>query len=519
MSANFNISDFSALARQLLEKCENGESFLLGSVHSQLRQAYEKMPEDTVIRQMASVVERMSEKHAPSTIINQKQLSTIYNDLVRLAGDTKFRLVLGHLLLPVDETRKVATTLRDNRAPIEAADLIDPKVKDVLASTFDDDLAAKMLNVELANKGVSYVKAELKSIGFAGTIKVAGGDANRVFYSVALDTIRGPVSVYVPAQIAGGKFAMPTTFIDDAGEKPLNRETLSESLVRRGGAVEDLGLGFKRANDLPELVIPAAEMPKELAHLTRDFENTLLETTSAFGRAAIDQGRKVVATELKAAGFKSAQVKYGSDSSDAVVYLASIDTPHGPAQIEVPLEMKATVDDKYVPMLPTVFAYNETLQDFTAANLQKFATEAITSNSTTNPLYSFMMLGELKEELIKCASTNNYTACEEILNHIGATFGEEDYKNAIADYQYVLGIKGKAAEGQKQAAEIAAQAGVLIPAGSGSIYARLPNGRSTKDLVKDENGIYRNATEIAKEKLNQEKDGGAAINTSSIIFN
>lgn len=519
MSANFNINDFSALARKLLEKCENGEEFLLGSVHQQMRQAYNKFPEDAVIRSVASVIERMAEKNPPSTIINQKQLSSIYNDLVRLTGDSKFKMVLGHLLLPVSETRKVATNLRDDRLPIEAKDLIDPKVKDVLARTFDEDLASKVLNKELADKGVHYVRAELKSIGFGlCTIKVAGGDAKRVFYGVAFDTVKGPVSVYVPANVEGGKFRMPTTFIDDTGEKELKADVLGESLLRRSAKIEDVGGGIKRAeNDLPELVVPEVEMPKELAHLTRDFENTLLETTSAFGREAVAAGKKVVATELRAAGFKNAQVKFGSDSNEAVIYLASISTPHGTATVEVPIEMKATIDDRFVPMMPSCFAYNEQINDFTAANLQKFATEAITT-SESNSLYSFMVLGELKEELIKCASINNYTACEDILNHIGATFSEEDHRNAIADYQYVLSIKSKAAENQTQAAEIAKQAGAMIPAGKGSIYARLPNGQPIKDMIKDENGRYRSATEIVKEKLNAEEDGGASINTSSILF-
>jgi hypothetical protein len=520
MSANFNISDFSTLAKQLLEKCENGEEFFLGHVHGQIRQAYEKFPEDAVIRSMAAVVERMAEKYAPSTIISQKQLSTIYNDLVRLAGDTKFRTVLGHLLLPMAETKKVATNLRDNRGPIEERDLIDPRVKDILSDTFDDDLAAKVLNTELASKGISHIKAELKSIGFGTcSVKVAGGDANRVFYNVSFDTVRGPVAVYVPASVKGGKFMMPNTFIDDSGEKELKASILEESLVRRSMKLEDVGGQVKRAEcDLPALVLPETVMPTELSHLTHDFENVVLETTSTFGKEAVAMGKKVVATELRAAGFKNAQVKFGSDSGDAVVYLASINTPQGVSEIEVPVEMKATADDKFVPLMPACFAYNEQLYDFSAANLQKFATDAITSGGGANPLYSFMMLGELKEELVKCASVNNYEACEEILNHIGATFAEEDYRNAVADYQYVLGIKNAAANGQVRASEIAQQVGTMIPAGKGSLYARMANGKPIKDMVKDENGRYRSATEMAKEKLNKEEDGGACIQSHQILF-
>jgi hypothetical protein len=258
-------------------------------------------------------------------------------------------------------------------------------------------------------------------------------------------------------------------------------------------------------------------MPAELAHLTRDFENVVLETTSTFGKEAVAMGKKVVATELRAAGFKNAQIRFGSDSGDAVVYLASINTPHGVAEIEVPVEMKATADDKFVPLMPTCFAYNEQIRDFTADNLQKFALESITSGGSSS-LYSFMTLSELRQELIKSASVNNYTACEEVLSHIGATFTEEDHKNAISDYQYLLKTKNASVENQIKTAEVINQVGVVIPAGKGSIKPRLPNGKPIDGMIKDENGRYRSVAEIAKEKLNKLDDSGACIQSHQILF-
>lgn len=519
MADNLNISQFSNLAKRLLEKYDNGEEFLLGDVHRQIRTAYEKFPEDAVIRQMSSVVEKMAEKYSSATIVNQRQLSSIYNDLVRLAGETKFRTVLGHLLLAAPEQKRASSAeLRDDRKEIAVKDLVGDEVIGVLESAFDDDLAAKAFNQELANNGIGYIRAELKSLGFSSNvIKIASGNGSKVVYSASFDTQRGPVSVYIPVSVANNKFMLPTTFIDDLGESQLNKETLGSSIQRR--AMAEIGKPMPEAV-LPDLDLnPKVEMPKELAHLTHDFENSVLETTSIFGKEAVDMGKRIVIAELKAAGFKNAQVKFGSDSGDSVVYLASINTPRaGVATIEVPIEMKATMDDKYAPLLPTCFAYNEQLKEFNASNLQKFALEATNVNTESNPLYSFMLLPELKEEMIRSASINDYNSCEAILNHIGEKFGEEDYKNAIADYQYVLSMKNKAADDQAKQAEIA-NLGVLIPAGKGSIYPRLPNGKPIKDMVKDESGRFRSATEIEKEKLNKTEDGGAAIQTSQILFN
>lgn len=524
MSDNFNISDFSALAKMLLEKCDNGDEFLLGQVHDQVISAYQKYPEDGVIRAMASVVDKMVKKNDPSTIITQKQISNIYNDLVRTSGETKFRTILGHLILPTEEMKpKTASHLRDDCRPIQNKDLIDPRVKEILSNTFDDDLANKVMNIELANAGIGYVKAELKSVGCEPfSIKVAGGDSNRIFYSAFFDTVKGPVAVYVPASVSGGQIRLPTSFIDDNGEQMLTAQSLQASIVRRGAQAEDIGLGLKQAEiDLPELIVPKTELPAELSHLARDFENSILEASSAFGKDAIGMGKKVIATELRAAGFKNAQVRFASDSSDSAIFEASIDTPHGKASIEIPLEMKATADDKFVPLLPSCFAYNETLHDFTAQNLQKFATEAVSCSSLNknSNLYSFMMLSELKQELIRCASVNNYSSCEDIISHIGNTFSEEDYKNAISDYQYILGSKSAAIDAHAKTSEIMAQIGTIIPAGKGSLYPRLANGKPINGMVKDESGRYRSAMEIAREKLNPANNGGAAIQTSQILFN
>jgi hypothetical protein len=517
--SDFNAKDFASLAKKLLAKYDTGDDYLLGDVAQQIHQAYTKHPEDAVIRQMAFVVEKLAEKHSTAAIVSQAELSALYNDVVGINPNTKFRMVLGHLLMPAPElTKTAAKDLHFDGRAISVNDLVDRDVRKVLETTFDDDLASKAFNKELASKGINYVKAELKSKGLnASSVKVAGGDARHLVYSAAFDTVTGPVSVYVPVSVTDDKFILPATFIDDRGEHALDKDALLASVARRDGVVDPVTGRAKMATDLPELKIERAEMPKELAHLAADFENQVLETTSAFGRETVSMGRKLIANELRAAGFKNAQVSYGSDASDAIIYFASINTPNGKATLEVPLEIKATLDDKYIPMLPTVFAHDEALMDFNASNLQKFALSVSGSHVGANAMYSFMVLPELKEEMIKSANCGDFTACEEVLNHIGATFSADDYRNAIADYQYVLSIKAKAAATQERYAELAQNA-TLIQAGHGSLAPRQANGQPLAGLVIDEEGNYRKASDIQREKLNPVEDGGAAISSSSIIF-
>ena len=55
------------------------------------------------------------------------------------------------------------------------------------------------------------------------------------------------------------------------------------------------------------------------------------------------------------------------------MYLAVINTPKGPAEIEVPIEMQAVAGNKCVPLAPSYFAYDGLIEDFTAPKLQRFA--------------------------------------------------------------------------------------------------------------------------------------------------
>lgn len=522
MTDKFDVGHFSYLAKKLLDRCENGDEFFLRDVHKQVREAYEKFPEDTIIRQMAFVIEKKAEKSGQFAVISQKQISELYNDLVRLSGDSKFRVVLGHLLFPVEAKKSSPEIKHDLRPELKVSDLVSGEAIGVLASAFSDDLASKHYDEKLAAKGVDYVKAELKSVGLdTHNVKVAGGNADRIFYAAGFDSGIGTISVYIPAKVSGSKIEFPNTFVDDQGEKALSLENLKASLERRGLVEQNVAGEINRADySLPVIETPKAEMPKELAHLAHDFENDVLESVCSFGRKAVENGKRLIVSELRSAGVKNAQVRFGSESDNSIVYLAAINTPRGSVEIEVPVEMAAIAsEDKYAPLIPSYFAYDGLVEAFNTENIQRFASNPPTPSSTQGPsLYSYMTLPELKEELIKAAQINDYVSCEGIIDHVGSAFSEEDHRNIIADYQYVLGIKSKASDALDKQQAISKQAGTIIPAGKGSILPRLANGRPIKDMVMDKDGRFRSATEIEREKINPTKEGGALISTSKILL-
>jgi len=253
---------------------------------------------------------------------------------------------------------------------------------------------------------------------------------------------------------------------------------------------------------------------KELAHLSQDFENDLLEVVSEFGKDAIRAGKSLVLAELAAAGFKHSQVRFGSESDDSVCYLAAVHTPKGPVEIEVPVEMQITANSKYRPLAPSCFAYDGLIEDFTPAKLQRFALnipQASSKQVVYSTEHSYMTLPELRDEIIKAASSNDYVECEMILGTIQDRFNEEDYRNAVADYHYLLMLKNQE--------KVAHYCSKEIPAGKGSIEARcghfgVPMSKVTTD--KDGNCILKSSVE--REKLNPVKESGAAISTSKLFW-
>ena len=574
MTSNLNIGELARIAKEALDAQTKGQEFMLEDVYNVTRVAYERYPEDPVIRQVAFTVERMAEKAAPGATINQAMISEIHNHFVRLSGNSNFRKVLGHLLL--EDRQEVKTSnedfVRQNRVDAETSglkteDFVDTGLVNALSAAFGGSMNdVKAFDEKIARHGAGYVDAELKALGAqAAGIDVMGGDQNVIVYAAHFDTRNGRVTVAIPTEINKGRVLFPSTFVADDHLEELTANKLSYFVDKKSQrsdfsvpkakdvltAVGILTGQIKQANEgelgqqldslfgkedkgmevgAPGLYLdrqyeegrpdidttPQAQMPKELAHLARDFEDDILEAASAFGVASIQKGRELVANELYAAGFKNAQVKFGSEANDSVVYLATINTPKGPAEIEVPVEMQAVAGDKFMPLVPNYFAYDGLIEDFTAPKLQRFAINLPAPSSRTvtySSAHSYMMLPELKDEILKAASDGDYVTCEAALSEIESRFTEEDFKNAVADYHYILMQKSHL---QNKEAQTCSK---LIPAGKGSIYARCGHfGVPLHKVAVDNEGHCRLKTALEREKLNPTEEGGASMSSAKIFM-
>lgn len=572
MTKSSDISNLGYLAKSLLDKTDNGQEFMLEDVCNLTRSAYNRYPEDPVISQVAYTIEKIASKSPSGATISQAKISDIYNQLVRLSSNSKFRDVLGFLLLNDAPSYKVSNEeyTKANRIDAEVSklqedDFVDRNLVDAISVAFGGSFDTnKAYDNRIAKKGLEFVKAELQALGFDGkNIEVMAGNTDNIVYLAHFDTRKGRVSVAIPTEINNDKVLFPSTFVADNCLKELTSSNLSYfidkkaesndfTVPRAGDVLSAVGViagktkvaskeEFDKLTDLfgkeegslelassnlyvdrefkdPKPYIdatPKAKMPQAIAHLARDFEDSVLEAASSFGMEAIRKGKEIVAQELISAGFKNAQVKFGSEGNDSIIYLAAINTPKGVAEIEVPVEMQP-VGEKYVPLSPSYFAYDGLIEDFTASKLQRFAIslpEPSSRNTAYSSSYAYMTLPELKDEILKAASVNDYVTCELVLDEIQDKFAEEDFKNAVADYHFLLMQKTKIAKQEQK------KCSKMIPAGKGSIYARCGHfGVPMHKVVVDEQGNCRLKSAIEKEKLNPTEEGGAAISSAKVFM-
>lgn len=341
-------------------------------------------------------------------------------------------------------------------------------------------------------------KAVLKAVAIlTGKVKTASNEFEQIL-----------------SKLGGGEFVGEKNELD----YPVNLSTMSAMADDRNEVIPD----NKKEEGSYDMSLSSniawdqkAEMPKELAHLAHDFEDTILESASSFGKNAVQAGRNIVAAELASAGFKNSQIRFASESNDSVVYNATLNTAKGAMVIEVPVEMKETNINQYQPLLPSVFACDGVIEDFTPTKLQRFIIRHTpsTGQRVCASEHSYMTLPELKEQILKYANDGDYVECEMALGTIQERFGDEHYKNAIEDYHWALSLKNK------QGAKIERRCSREIPAGKTSIEPVCGHhGVPMSKVVVGEDGQCRLKSSIEREKLNPVEESGVGISTSKIFL-
>ena len=518
---DINISYLANLAKKALDGVKNGDHYMLHDVHNRMRQAYEKFPEDPVIRAVAFVIEKRADKLSAvdGPTISQKEISDIYNECVRLSSTTKFREILGDLLLNKIADNKINQEyIQLNRAGEE--DILDIYADSdkTLVGSFSsllDNSNVFSYNTTVQSLGTKYVKAGLKAVGFDNTkVNFIGGDQDALLYSVGFDTNNGIVNVSIPLAIKAGQLSMPEMFLSNNQLFELNNQNLSKTIdaLVQSNDYSKLDTVFNEIDASQQV-----EMPKELAHLTADFEDKVLEATSKFGKNSIAKGKEIIAYELRNAGFKNPQVTYHRETTNHAIYVAELTTAAGKVEVGIGCEMRKVAENKYMPLVPHMFMFNGNVAEFNIANLQKVAHSQINQTTATfaSTNFKYMTLKDLKDEMLKSLAQNNYEKAEEIIAHVQNTFDEQSFANVVADYQNILAVKVK---NQVKTASVQ-KCSLEIPAGKTSVFPVCGHYHVPMDkVVVAADGICKLKTAIKSEMINSTENAGALLSSYKILM-
>ena len=477
------MNQYSKMKRQaeaLLSQMDRGKDFIIGSVSDRLTKAADAHPQDTVIRAVARVIERMS-RQDPTRLICQAEIDGVYQQLVGLnRSGTRFRDVLGDLLIsklpePVKPGKQYAEAHRDPLT--EAINEIDPAITNGLGQIFES--REDRYDPNLAASVRDKVGMELKTLGFDSRIRLAGGNARHLVFSADLRTRRGGSRVYIPTEAASGRF--PSVFLSNDRFLPLTSQNLREHLEVSAGRKELppsipavlasldalTGQARKRAseedvakvsnmmpfsdgsenlaasplyaqvkeNEVQDVRVPRAEVPEPLRALTSEIEESVTEAGIGYPQAAVRLAKRTLHAELAAMGLRGSQVRVASGTSDGLICEAVLNTAKGKVAIEVPIEMRNNQ-----PLMPSVFAQGDFCDDFSEAKIKAFIrrdppTVAVAVRRDSPLLGSSMR--ELKDAMIKSAAQEDYKACENILEVIAERW-PDNYKDSLVAYKQLL---------------------------------------------------------------------------------
>jgi len=556
------MTNFGALKSQaelLLAKLEQGKHYVIGDLNERLQKAAGDHPQDIVIKSVASVIERVCSKD-PRALISQGDVDKLYNELVGLnASGTRFREVLGDLLvsdLPgqVDVTNtKYINGLRDD----PTQDAIDYGVDHEVKSGFDQlfEAASDKYDPQLAASAKQRVEHELQTLGVVNPrTRIAGGNSRFLVFAADLDTNRGAVRVYIPTESTGTKF--PSIFVagnrfetltatnlgayleeaamrqdclpnvsavlqsldlaikaDKQSVSDENFSKLASTLPQDNGSEGVSGPGLfanlpDQKDDMRDVEIPIAPIPKELKVVASDLEESVMEAAVGYPQATVRLAKRMIIAELGSMGFKGSQIRVASATHDGFICEAILNTPQGKFSIEVPIEMNGNA-----PLLPAVFAKGDYVAKFDAASIHAIAMRdagtidvAVCRDSA---LHS-MNLSELKNTMVRSASENDFDTCDEALEVIANRFDEDTYRTVVADYHAMLAGLKKSGESLKQSFDDADQF-VQSPNSIYPIHKQF--GLPAHALVRDANGVYHRKSTY---KTTDDPDG-AFFSTAKVL--
>lgn len=504
------MTDFSSLKMQAelaLSKLTEGRHYVLNEINDRFQKTAAVYPQDTVINAMARNIEQLAQKY-PGELISQSDIETLYNQLIGLnASGTKFREVLGDLLLsekytPTKDNSNFINTNRDTSEDVLSYDL-DKNIQAELNQAFSKHQDKYDPHKALAAK--KKVEAQLVSFGYNNCkVNIVQGDSKILVFSADVDTNRGKVRVFIPTSAEGTQY--PDCFIAGNRIEDLTAPIFASYLAN---ITKTATLPSIQENDIK---MPKVETPNDLKAFASEIEENVMEVSVGFPQAAVRLTKKMLVAELDSMGFKGTQIRVAAPTNDGFICEAMINTSNGKSTIEIPIEMHGNT-----PLFPSVFAKGDYVANFDKASLTAFAMSNIVSSSESISRQvsdvDSMDLGQLSNLIVNAALKGDFDSCNDALTVIGEKYDGETYRRVIADYHKMLLDLEETKNNIKLAYDDRDQF-MTTPNSIYPIHIKL--GRPVNELIRDENGIYHLKSSYASRK--NQKAEGVLFNTAKILI-
>jgi hypothetical protein len=441
------------LANGLLKQADVGREYTMDYVIQRCEAALDKYPHDSVIQQVASVLNKQANKG--KLITSQKELYSVYNSFARMNNNSMVKELLGDLLYPYDNSVKTKVgneTEYSYRATLPELDLTIEH--NPLENLFDKQVSINTAYYDptLAKLGKHVLSEELDSIGIPATeINVSGGNDSAIVYEVIFINKLGTARVPIFVEVANG-IQPPTHFYTKNQFIQLTAENLNKCIVEKAQIEEDIQINniggvrtassmilpsFSFEEDAPtQIQLDKVEMPEALKNLA-SFETAIMDAGTNFAPELVRTAKSLCIKELNNMGFRT-QVCLAEATDNCIICAAELDSSVGKVEIRLPVEI---VDNR--PQIPSLF-YNESakdkIYDFTKNDVANYLTSMKSNNGHilrySNDIFN-MTYTQLKDEVLTGVAHKDYLRAESALNRIEDKYPEQ-HLTALTDYAKYL---------------------------------------------------------------------------------
>jgi hypothetical protein len=470
-------NDIKQIINSLSKLINDSEKISLSSFSHKLEKASAAYPEDRTIGMMLDVVSRMAGNK--KTFITRAEIKDLYNKLY--SRNTKFADLFKDEVGQVEKLAAKTYDRKDNDEDLSVFNkisdsLVDPTLVNALDVAFGNEV--KGYSKSNAQAAKAMCQKTCSSPKLEADVSVANGNSDVMICSVAFETPKGKVSVFVPVEFAEKKPLLPSIFVGNNGVEKLSKTNLSKYVKSQAGkklnmtadivfgaiksaknanVISGVDLALTKLNAEKEdkadyaaggvyfqkldaenknlVVKTATYKDDEFETFSKKFDSSLGVAAFKFGEDKIKLGRKLLVSKLESFGLKNSQIAVCDSDVCNIVYAVSLDS--GKVAFRVPVRVQ---DNKL--LAPELLICNGMVDSLSKEGVQSLYEKNSIDYKTAafaSPLYG-LKPSELVQILREAMAEQNFFKAEDTLTVLAETGDEKAYKVGFEIYAGGLNI-------------------------------------------------------------------------------